>query len=486
MEYSEILIIGAGPAGLTAAWECEKYDKKTVILESDKVVGGISRTVEKNGWKFDIGGHRFFTKVDEVNKIWDEILNEEDFLLRPRSSRIYYKRKFFDYPLKPLNALTNLGFFESILCVLSYFYVKIFPPKNQDNFERWVAARFGWRLYNIFFKTYTEKVWGTKATNIGSDWASQRIKNLSLGNAIFNAFFGDRSKSKDEVITTLIDEFKYPKYGPGMMWEQASKTLQGKGHKIIFNSKVKSIKKVDDDYEVIYSDDNIIRCKYIISSMPLAHLPDTIIQEKSEKILDAGKNLTFRDFLTVALVVDSKYSFPDNWIYIHDPEVKVGRIQNYGSWSPYLIKDNKTCLGLEYFVSVGDEMWNSDNQDLIEKAKNEISKLGLVPEDMIEEGYVFRMPKAYPVYDLTYKDNVDIISSWLLEDHPNLYPVGRNGMHKYNNQDHSMLTSVLSVRNIFGERNDIWSVNVEKDYHEELPVDRSIPIIDYKNDIDTQ
>ena len=221
----EILIIGAGPAGLTAAWAAEKQCVKTTILESDTVVGGISRTVERNGWKFDIGGHRFFTKVDEVYEIWDEILDKDDFLLRPRSSRIYYNKKFFDYPLKPFNALSNLGIIEAIRCVLSYVLIRLKPPKNQDNFETWVASRFGWRLYNIFFKTYTEKVWGVEASKIGADWAAQRIKSLSLSKAIINAFRGNNS---NEVITTLIDKFKYPKYGPGMMWETAFRKLEKK------------------------------------------------------------------------------------------------------------------------------------------------------------------------------------------------------------------------------------------------------------------
>ncbi len=470
----EIIIIGAGPAGLTAAWEAEKHGVKTTILESDSVVGGISRTVERNGWKFDIGGHRFFTKVDEVYEIWDEILGEEDFLLRPRSSRIYYNKKFFDYPLKPFNALTNLGVFEAIRCVVSYILVRINPPKNQDNFETWVAARFGWRLYNIFFKTYTEKVWGVKANQIGADWASQRIKSLSLGKAIINAFRGENS---GEVITTLIDKFKYPKFGPGMMWEAAYEKLNKKGHEIIFNSKVTSIEKVNEHYKVTTDDGSIYECIYILSSMPLAHLPKTINGVEDENVISSGESLNFRDFLTVALVVEETYSFPDNWIYIHDPDVRVGRVQNYGSWSPYLVKDGKTCLGLEYFVNINDEMWNMDDKDLIEFGTKELTNLKLIKQDAVLEGYVFRMPKAYPTYDLDYQKNVNRISNWLKKEHPNVFPIGRNGMHKYNNQDHSMMTAVMSIRNIFGENNDIWKINVEEDYHEEASTGRASPTI---------
>jgi protoporphyrinogen oxidase len=469
----EILIIGAGPAGLTAAWEAEKHGIKTLILESDKEIGGISRTVEKNGWRFDIGGHRFFTKVDEVYKIWDEILDEEDFLMRPRMSRIYYKNKFYDYPLKASNALLNLGIIEAIRCVLSYFYVRINPPKNQDNFEDWVAARFGWRLYNIFFKTYTEKVWGVDARTIGSDWASQRIKNLSLMKAILNAF---RINKSGEIITTLIDKFKYPKYGPGMMWETAYKKLLDKNHEILLSSKVVDIKKNNETYKVTTQSGEVFEAKNILSSMPLAHLPKTIKPQPTSDIIDCGESLKFRDFLSVALVIDEKDAFPDNWIYIHEPGVKVGRVQNYGSWSPYLVKEGKTCLGLEYFVNIGDELWTMDDKELINLAITELEKLSLINKDSTHEGYVVRMPKAYPVYDLDYSKNIKKIENWLSKDHANIFPIGRNGMHRYNNQDHSMMTAVLSVRNILlGETNNIWKVNVEEDYHEEVSSGRSAP-----------
>ena len=473
---TETLIIGAGPAGLTAAWELNKHGKKALILEADNTVGGISRTVEMNGWRFDIGGHRFFTKVDEVYDIWDEILAEEDFLLRPRMSRIYYNRKFFDYPLKASNALFNLGIFEAIRCVLSYFYVRIRPPKDQTNFEGWVAARFGWRLYNIFFKTYTEKVWGVEATKIGSDWASQRIKNLSLWKAIMNAILPNRG---GEVITTLIDEFKYPKLGPGMMWENAAKKLEEDGFQILFNSAVEKItfESGQEGYRVLLSNKDTVECKYILSSMPLAHLPKTINPVPEDKVLEAGNNLGFRDFLSVALITESEHAFPDNWIYIHEPNVEVGRVQNYGSWSPFMVKDGKTCLGLEYFVNEGDNLWDMRDEDLIEFAINEIVELGLVPKEALGEGYVVRMPKAYPVYDLNYSDNVNAIRYWLEKDHKNIFPIGRNGMHKYNNQDHSMITAVQSVRNILGENNDIWSINVEEDYHEESSTGRAAPEI---------
>ena len=472
----KIIIVGAGPAGLTAAWEAEKFGYKTLILESTSQVGGISRTVERDGWRFDIGGHRFFTKVDLVNKIWDEILDRDDFLLRPRMSRIYYKKKFFDYPLKPLNALSNLGLFESIACVMSYIYVRIFPPKDQNNFENWVAARFGWRLYNIFFKTYTEKVWGIEANKIGSDWASQRIKNLSFSKAILNAFFKDKS---GEVITTLIDEFKYPKFGPGMMWETAYTKLTNKGHKIVLNSKVKKIEKYEtNSYKVILESGDVFEAEHVITSMPLASLPSTIYPNENKETKLSGESLKFRDFLSVALVLDVEDAFPDNWIYIHEPGVKVGRIQNYGSWSPYLIKEGMTCLGLEYFVNENDNMWNSSDDDLIELAKRELEYLKIIDTGKIKNGYVVRMPKAYPVYDLEYQQNITVIRRWLENNHANIHPIGRNGMHRYNNQDHSMVAGVLTVRNILNkETNNIWEINVEDEYHEEKILDRSVPKI---------
>jgi protoporphyrinogen oxidase len=474
MDIKEIIIIGAGPAGLTAAWEAEKHGMKTLILEGDSVVGGISRTVERNGWKFDIGGHRFFTKVDEVYDVWDEMLGKENFMLRPRMSRIYYNKKFFDYPLKASNALFNLGIVEAVRCVLSYIYVKINPPKTQDNFENWVAARFGWRLYNIFFKTYTEKVWGIDASEIGADWAAQRIKNLSLFKAIINSLKLNKS---DEIITTLIDEFKYPKYGPGMMWESAKSQLQEKNHEIKFNTKVKKITKKDGFYQIETETGEDFFSRHILSSMPLAKLPQTVFPSPEEKVMISGESLGFRDFLSVALVIDTENAFPDNWIYIHEPEVKVGRVQNYGSWSPYLVKDGKTCLGLEYFVNIGDELWSMSDNDLIALATRELESLSIIEKDSVLEGYVVKMPKAYPVYDLNYSKNVDNISNWIIKDHPTIHPIGRNGMHRYNNQDHSMMTAIKSVRNILkNENNNIWTINVEEDYHEESSTGRAAPI----------
>ena len=465
----KLLIVGAGPAGLTAAYQIGKASGTATVLEEDTVVGGISRTAQREGWRFDIGGHRFFTKVTAVSDLWHEILDEDDFLLRPRMSRIYYDGKFYDYPLKATNALRNLGILESILCVLSYVWVRINPPKDQTHFEGWVASRFGWRLYKKFFKTYTEKVWGIPADELQADWAAQRIKNLSLFKAILNAVLPRRNQKE---ITSLIEEFEYPKFGPGMMWEKCHELVNEKGSQVLFEHKVNhfshkdgkvvSVQATTPDGSVEFDADSVI------SSMPLPHLLQAMNPPASEQALNAAASLTFRDFLTVALIVPEENGFPDNWIYIHSEEVRVGRVQNFGQWSPYLVKEGRTCLGLEYFVNIGDDLWNSNDEDLVAKATKELGVLGLVEPGLVEGGYVVRMPRAYPMYDNEYQENVEIIRSWLNQHAKNVYPVGRNGMHRYNNQDHSMLTAMLSVENIYGASHDIWQVNVEEDYHEEI------------------
>ena len=463
------IIVGAGPAGLTAAYQIGKANGTATVLEEDTVVGGISRTAQREGWRFDIGGHRFFTKVTAVSDLWHEILNEDDFLLRPRMSRIYYDGKFYDYPLKATNALRNLGIWESVLCVLSYIWVRINPPKDQTHFEGWTASRFGWRLYKKFFKTYTEKVWGIPADELQADWAAQRIKNLSLFKAILNAVLPRRNQKE---ITSLIEEFEYPKFGPGMMWEKCHELVSGQGSQVLFEHKVNHFSHKDGKVVSVHATTPggpvEFEAESVISSMPLPHLLQAMDPPASEQALKAAASLTFRDFLTVALIVPEEKGFPDNWIYIHSEEVRVGRVQNFGQWSPYLVKEGRTCLGLEYFVNIGDDLWNSNDEDLVAKATKELGALGLVEPGLVEGGYVVRMPRAYPMYDNEYQENVEIIRSWLNQNATNVYPVGRNGMHRYNNQDHSMLTAMLSVENIYGASHDIWQVNVEEDYHEEI------------------
>ena len=471
-EKKKVVIIGAGPAGLTAAYQLCKEGVESVVLEKDDVVGGISRTVNYKGYLFDIGGHRFFTKVKAVDDMWREVLGEKKFLRRSRLSRIYYQKKFFYYPLKASNALLGLGIWNSIMMVVSYLRAQMFPVKNESTFEDWISNRFGKRLYHTFFKTYTEKVWGIPCDKISADWAAQRIKGLSLVTTIKNALLPTEVKDKGEVIKTLIDAFDYPAKGPGMMWEMVAESIQ----------KDRSELKMKSDVERIYWQQGRVTALEIehdgtrevvegtdfISSMPMQELVRKMSPEPPAEVLAAADKLGYRDFLTVSLVVNKEKLFEDNWIYIHDPDVKVGRIQNFKNWSPHMVPDqSRTCLGLEYFCFEGDGLWNMEDKDLIALGTKELGMLQLVNPADVEDGSVVRMPKAYPVYDAVYVDAVDTIRDFLRQV-PNLYLVGRNGMHKYNNQDHSMLTAMLSVKNILGAHYDVWGVNVDNEYHEEI------------------
>ena len=482
-----VLVIGAGPAGLTAAYALTKRRASTTVVEGDAMVGGISRTAVRDGWRFDIGGHRFFTKVPRVSRLWHEILPEEQFLLRPRMSRIYYDGKLYDYPLVASNALRNLGLIEATKCVLSYIRARVRPPKDQSNYEGWLVARFGWRLYRTFFKTYTEKVWGIPVSDMPADWAAQRVKGLSLGNAIINALLPKRNQKE---ITSLIEEFEYPRTGPGLMWDTCRDKVLAAGGEIVMETKVKAVHWSEgrgatgvttfvtggygpgagapDASRTDLGAEQHFEADQLISSMPLSSLIRAMDPPPPAEVLDAANGLAYRDFLTVALVVPASAGFPDNWVYVHSPEVKLGRIQNFASWSPYMVKEGRTCLGLEYFVNVGDELWNSPDDELIELGIKELAALDLVQADQIEQGFVVRMPKAYPVYDWSYARHVQTIREWMAACVPNVHPVGRNGMHKYNNQDHSMVTALLTVENILdGTDHDVWAVNVEEDYHEE-------------------
>ncbi len=469
----EVVIIGAGPAGLTAAYELSRRGFASTVLEADDVVGGISRTVERDGWRFDIGGHRFFTKVQAVNDLWFEILGADEMLQRPRMSRIYYRGKLYDYPIKPVNALRNLGFVEAVRCMASYVMAKVRPPKDQSSLEGYIVANYGWRLYRHFFQTYSEKLWGVPASEMSADFGAQRIKGMSLWHAVWEPLrarlFGRREKGKQ--VTSLIEEFNYPKYGPGEMWEKAAEKVAATGTKVIFESAVTRVTLADGGAVSVTAESagatGTYDCTHVISSMPIGALLEAMHPPAPTEVLEAARDLRYRDFMTIALVVPLEFSFPDNWIYIHDPGVKVGRIQNFGSWSPYLGTEGRTCLGLEFFVNEGDEMWEKSDADLVEQAKRELQQLGLGDASRVEAGYVVRMPKAYPVYDDFYKADVQVLRSWLDAHAPNVYPVGRNGMHRYNNQDHSMYTAMLSVENIFGARHDVWTVNVDAEYHEE-------------------
>jgi protoporphyrinogen oxidase len=422
---TNVAIIGAGPAGLTAAYLLSKNEVPVTVLEADPVyVGGISRTATYKGFGFDIGGHRFCSKCKAVEDLWTEIL-PDDMLVRPRSSRIFYGGKFFAYPLKPFEALFKLGVGRSILCVLSWLKARVLPVRNPRNFQDWVSNQFGKRLFDTFFKSYTEKVWGMSCKEISADWAAQRIKGLSLGSAIRNALFPKRQpKDRTKVIKTLINSFRYPRKGPGMMWEACAAKTRAMGGQIEMGCRVTgcSYDELSSTWTIQFTDEQgqtqTLQSEHVISSAP---------------------------------------------------SVKVGRIQNFRSWSPEMVPDPaKACYGLEYFCFEHDGLWDSKDEELIELAKRELMQIGLAEEGDVLDGCVVRQKKAYPVYDDDYAHHVDTIRQELETRFPNLHLVGRNGMHKYNNQDHAMMTAMLCTENILADTRlyDLWQVNGDAEYHE--------------------
>ena len=471
----DVAIIGAGPAGLTAGYLLTKAGKSVAIIEKDATyVGGISRTVEHEGYRFDIGGHRFFSKSQQVVDLWNEIL-PDDFIQRPRMSRIYYEGKFYSYPLRAFEALGNLGIWRSSVCMLSYLKYKFFPISEVKSFEDWTTNQFGQKLYSIFFKTYTEKVWGMPCNEMSADWAAQRIKGLSLWSAVTDGIkrsLGLNKRPNDgQAVKTLLETFRYPRLGPGMMWDAARDKIlaTGKGQVLMAHG-LKQLAEDGDGWRMTAAGpdgDVVIRAKDAISSAPMREL-SARLHPLPQSTLEAS-NLKYRDFLTVALMIRSEDLFPDNWIYIHDSKVKVGRVQNFRSWSPEMVPDpDVACVGLEYFCFEGDGLWSSSDEDLVELAKKEMAILGLCNPDDVVGGAVVRQEKAYPVYDEDYAANVDAMRRELEEKHPSLHLVGRNGMHRYNNQDHAMMTAMLTVENIIaGERvYDTWCVNEDAEYHE--------------------
>lgn len=464
-ESPEVVVIGAGPAGLTAAYELSGHDVHSTVLEADSVVGGLARTVNYKGYLFDIGGHRFFTKVALIERLWTEILGD-DLVTMSRCSRIYYKKRFFAYPIEPLQALVDLGPVEAARCALSYLRAKAWKQEPEEDFATWVSNRFGKRLFKIFFETYTEKVWGMPCHEIKAEWAAQRIKDLSVSTLLRNAFFPG-VRDKERVVKTLIQEFLYPRRGPGMMWEKTRQLVEQRGSQVLTNSPVERIFWKPGGVEAVLAGGKLYRGSHFISTMPIREMIERLDPAPPEPILRAAGDFHYRDFLTVALIVNQKNLFKDNWIYVHDPAVKLGRIQNYKNWSPDMVPDPETtCLGLEYFCFEGDELWNMPDGELIQLARRELASLGLAPIDSIIDGTVVRAKKAYPVYDDTYRRGLAMVQSFLA-DIPNLQLVGRNGMHRYNNQDHSMLTAVLAARNILGAQHDLWDVNADQEYHEE-------------------
>lgn len=470
---TDVAIIGAGPTGLTAAYQLNKVGLKTVVVEKAALVGGIARTESYQDYHVDIGGHRFYTKVEPVAQLWQEVLGE-NFLHRPRLSRIYYNRQFFHYPIRFFETLSKLGWLESFRIGSSYLAAQLSPHAQEDNFEQWVSNRFGQRLYQIFFKTYTEKVWGLPCTDIKAEWAAQRIKGLSLPVALGNALF----QTKRGRVKTLIEAFDYPRQGPGMLWNKVHCLIEEAGHQVLLNHAVLQINQAHNRVTNLVAvtpqeSQMTIHCDHLISSIPLPELLHSLRPSPPVDLRQAISQLTYRDFLTVALIIRQPDLFPDNWIYIHNPDVFVGRIQNFKNWSPDMVPDPQmTCLGLEYFCTVGDELWQRSNEELIALGKQEVAQLGLAEAADVADGVVFRQPKAYPIYTGEYQHILTKIKAYL-DQIPNLQTAGRNGLHRYNNQDHSMLTAMLAVENIMGANHDLWTVNTEQSYYEEMRVTNS-------------
>jgi protoporphyrinogen oxidase len=458
-----VLALGGGPAGLTAGYLLAKQGKPVIVLESTDQVGGIARTEVRDGYRFDLGGHRFFTKAKEVDALWHEVLGDE-FLRRPRQSRIYWNHKFLEYPLQGMDVIRKLGPVDLTKALFSYLWAAVKPNGREDTFEDWVCNRFGRWLFNQFFKSYTEKVWGVSTAEIRSEWAAQRIKGLSFFAAARHAFFAPQGNQ----IKSLISEFNYPRYGPGQMWERMRDEIRARGGEVRLNAPVTRIRTDGGRIVEVVAGGETITPSHVISSLPLRTTVGITEPDADGEVRDAARGLRYRDFLTVALVIEGEDLFPDNWIYIHDPSVRVGRIQNFRSWSPWMVP-NKTdaSIGMEYFCFEGDDLWSMPDEQLVALATREIQQLGLARATKVKLGFVVRVHKAYPMYDAEYAERVATIRGWL-DQISNLAQVGRNGLHRYNNSDHSMLTAMRAVDNILhGTHHDIWAVNAESVYHEE-------------------
>jgi len=467
--HDRVTIIGAGPAGLTAGYELANNSYKVQVLEADpSYVGGIARTVRYKGFRFDIGGHRFYSKNPEIEALWTEFMGDR-MRTCSRLSRIYYRGRFFKYPLEPFDALRHLGPVEAIRCLLSYLRVRRLPSEHLESFEDWVVNAFGRRLFEVFFKTYTEKVWGVPCAEISADWAAQRIRGLSLSTLLLSSF--RRTNHNGAVIKTLVDHFRYPARGPGEMWENVAGMIEKKGGVVSSGQRVVQINRARGRV-VSVTTQTAQGCQthyadHFISTMSLAQLILSMNPSAPAEVLDRARGLRYRDFITVAVVVDEPNVFPDNWIYIHDPGVKVGRIQNFKNWSAEMVPDPRfTVLGMEYFCTENDGIWSASDAQLIERAKSELAILGLVDKSRVVDGSVVRQPKAYPLYDHEYRTNVARIADFLEGETPNLQIAGRNGMHKYNNQDHAMMTGLMAARNIMGGFFDLWRVNSDAEYQE--------------------
>ena len=470
----DVAIVGAGPAGLTAGHELARAGLSVLVIERDPVhVGGIARTVSRNGFLFDIGGHRFFSKSSRVEQFWSAILGD-DLIVRRRASRIYYRGRFFSYPLEPLEALRKLGPFEALRCVLSFLRARAFPIRDPQSFEDWVVHQFGRRLFTIFFRTYTEKVWGMPCAEISADWAAQRIRGLSLWEAIRSAIAPRRGA--ETVAKSLIGSFRYPRRGPGMMWEEVARRFQSAGGELARGSSVARARPpegADGAWRLELSTPagpRAILARHLLSSMPIRELGALLEGQLSPAAFTATQSLRYRDFLIVVLAFRGPELFEDHWIYVHDPSVKVGRIQNFKRWSPEMVPaSDLTSYGMEYFCFEGDGLWASSDAQLIALARQELARMGFGAGLELVDAWVVRQPKAYPTYDRAYRTNVDVVRREIGARWPTLQLIGRNGMHKYDNQDHAMMTGMLAAENVLRGAPvfDLWKVNVDAEYLEE-------------------
>jgi protoporphyrinogen oxidase len=464
-----VVIVGGGPAGLTAAYVLMKAGRRSLVLERYPQLGGHARTLEHRGFLFDVGGHRFFTRIPEVEALWREVMEGEGLLEVQRLSRILYRGRLFRYPLRPLEALSRLGLVESARVVLSYARARLLPSRDERTLEQWMCNRFGRRLYLTFFKTYTEKVWGMPCSEIRAEWAAQRIKTLTLGKALRNALLPG-----GEAPRSLVERFHYPAKGPGMLWERLARRLCDGGQEILTGRDVARVRHAGDRIQALVArtqagvEEEHAGCHFI-ASMPLRDLVLGLDPPAPEPVRERARALRYRDFVTVALMLRRREVFPDNWIYIHSPEVRVARVQNYKNWSRAMVPDPETtCLGMEYFCSDGDPLWSSSDAELVRLARSEAEALGFAARDEVFDAAVLRQPRAYPVYDAGYRDHLDALRDYLAR-FANLEMVGRNGLHQYNNQDHAMLTAMLAARNVLGEELDVWAVNTEQEYQEAWP-----------------
>lgn len=459
----KIAVIGAGPAGLTAAYELTKKGHAVDVYEASDSVGGMCKTLDLWGYKVDLGPHRFFSKNKRVNELWLEIV-EKDYQLIDRLTRIFYKGKFYHYPLKPFNALANLGPLETTRCILSYFMERLFPTKEDGTFESWVIRKFGRRLYEYFFKTYSEKLWGISCKDLDAEFAVQRIKNFSLSEAAINAL-GLNSKQKHH---TLVEKFAYPITGTGLVYEKMAQRIVENGGKIILNKPVgRVLVKNNKVAGVELTTGQKKTYDIVISSMPLTQMV-LKLPGIPTSVVSAAKNLKYRNTILVFLHLDRNDLFKDQWLYMHSPELLAGRITNFNNWVPGLVGTKKNgIVVLEYWCNNNDDLWKDYTTDqLIELAKTDIRKSGLLGPAKVLDGYVYKIQKSYPVYQRGFKDKVKKIQEFL-DKTENLYAIGRNGAFKYNNQDHSIFMGILVAENIDANaKNNLWEVNTDFEYHE--------------------